>query len=175
MTFDDFIRAADLACQSEGLHAAVVLRLRDADQMRTDHGLRWALRLPDCVEAEIRRVLRPQDLLCRLSDVDFALLLPSLRNRGHVELALNRVQRALEHEMIIDGMIAPVSSTAGICTTGANGDTVEIALHNADRAALLATRADAVPDISAAHPQPGSGSAARPWGDVIARTFRIKG
>ncbi len=43
------------------------------------------------------------------------------------------------------------------------------------RAALLATRAEAVPDISATHPQPGRPSGARPWGDVIARTFRLKG
>ena len=43
------------------------------------------------------------------------------------------------------------------------------------RAALLATRAEAVPDISAAHPQPGRPSGARPWGDVIARTFHLKG
>ena len=43
------------------------------------------------------------------------------------------------------------------------------------RASLLAARADAVPDISAAHPQPGRPSGARPWGDVIARTFRLKG
>jgi len=43
------------------------------------------------------------------------------------------------------------------------------------RAALLAARAEAEPDISAAHPQPGRPSGARPWGDVIARTFRLKG
>lgn len=43
------------------------------------------------------------------------------------------------------------------------------------RAALLAARADAAPDISAAHPQPGRPSGARPWGDVIARTFKRKG
>jgi ATP-dependent Clp protease protease subunit len=43
------------------------------------------------------------------------------------------------------------------------------------RAALLATRAEAEPDISAAHPQPGRPSGACPWGDVIARTFRLKG
>ena len=43
------------------------------------------------------------------------------------------------------------------------------------RAALLAHRAEAEPDISAAHPQPGRPSGARPWGDVIARTFRLKG
>ncbi len=43
------------------------------------------------------------------------------------------------------------------------------------RAALLAIRAEAVLDISAAHPQPGRPSGARPWGDVIARTFRLKG
>ena len=42
------------------------------------------------------------------------------------------------------------------------------------RAALLAHRAETEPDISAAHPQPGRPSGARPWGDVIARTFRMK-
>jgi hypothetical protein len=43
------------------------------------------------------------------------------------------------------------------------------------RAALLAARAEDGPEISAAHPQPGRPSGARPWGDVIARTFRMKG
>ena len=43
------------------------------------------------------------------------------------------------------------------------------------RAALLEARAKADPDISAAHPQPGPGSVAKPWGDVIARTFKRKG
>jgi ATP-dependent protease ClpP protease subunit len=43
------------------------------------------------------------------------------------------------------------------------------------RAALLAKRVGEEPDISAAHPQPGRPSGARPWGDVIARTFRLKG
>ena len=43
------------------------------------------------------------------------------------------------------------------------------------RAALLTLRAETEPDISAAHPQPGRPSGARPWGDVIARTFRLKG
>lgn len=43
------------------------------------------------------------------------------------------------------------------------------------RAALLALRAERESDISAAHPQPGRPSGARPWGDVIARTFRLKG
>ena len=42
------------------------------------------------------------------------------------------------------------------------------------RKALLDARADAEPEISASHPQPGPGREARPWGDVIARTFRIR-
>ena len=45
----------------------------------------------------------------------------------------------------------------------------------AARAALLDARAKSDPDISAAHPQPGPGSVAKPWGDVIARTFKRKG
>lgn len=43
------------------------------------------------------------------------------------------------------------------------------------RAALLQARAKSDPDISAVHPQPGPGAVAKPWGDVIARTFKPKG
>lgn len=43
------------------------------------------------------------------------------------------------------------------------------------RAALIEARAKTDPDISANHPQPGPGPAAKPWGDVIARTFKRKG
>jgi len=43
------------------------------------------------------------------------------------------------------------------------------------RASLLAARAEAEPEITPHHPQPGPTPSARPWGDVIARTFRQKG
>ena len=43
------------------------------------------------------------------------------------------------------------------------------------RAALIEARAKSDPDISANHPQPGPGPAAKPWGEVIARPFKRKG
>ena len=43
------------------------------------------------------------------------------------------------------------------------------------RAALLAAKAEATPEITPHHPQPGRSTTARPWGDVIARTFKMKG
>lgn len=43
------------------------------------------------------------------------------------------------------------------------------------RAQLLAAKAEADPQITPHHPQPGHSSTTRPWGDVIARTFRQKG
>ena len=43
------------------------------------------------------------------------------------------------------------------------------------RAVLLAAKADTDPDISSAHAQPGLASSTHPWGDVIARTFKLKG
>ncbi len=51
--------------------------------------------------------------------------------------------------------------------TGASLDAV--------RAALLAARAEAEPEIAPHHPQPGRSSAARPWGEIVARTFKLKG
>jgi hypothetical protein len=43
------------------------------------------------------------------------------------------------------------------------------------RAALLAARAEAGPDIDPHHAQPGRASGAKPWGEVIAHTFRPRG
>jgi ATP-dependent Clp protease protease subunit len=43
------------------------------------------------------------------------------------------------------------------------------------RAALLAAKADAEPEIAPHHPQPGRKSAARPWGEIVALTFKLKG
>jgi len=51
----------------------------------------------------------------------------------------------------------------------------EDASLEAVRAKLLAARAEAEPQITSHHPQPGPGPGARPWGDVIARTFKLKG
>jgi ATP-dependent Clp protease, protease subunit len=46
---------------------------------------------------------------------------------------------------------------------------------DAVRANLLAAKAEATPPITSHHPQPGPNPTARPWGDVIARTFKLKG
>ncbi len=43
------------------------------------------------------------------------------------------------------------------------------------RAALLAAKAQAEPEIAPHHPQPGRSSAARPWGEIVSRTFKLKG
>ncbi|WP_438362797.1 head maturation protease, ClpP-related [Nioella halotolerans] len=51
----------------------------------------------------------------------------------------------------------------------------EDASLDAVRAALLDAHAETAPEITPHHPQPGRSAATRPWGDVIARTFKLKG
>jgi ATP-dependent Clp protease, protease subunit len=43
------------------------------------------------------------------------------------------------------------------------------------RAALLAAKAEAEPEIAPHHPQPGQNTASRPWGEIVARTFKLRG
>ncbi|QYX58009.1 Clp protease ClpP [Roseovarius sp. SCSIO 43702] len=50
----------------------------------------------------------------------------------------------------------------------------EDASLDAVRAALLDARAETAPEITPHHPQPGRSATTRPWGDVIARTFKLK-
>lgn len=51
----------------------------------------------------------------------------------------------------------------------------EDASLDAVRANLLDAKAEATPQITSHHPQPGPNPTTRPWGDVIARTFKLKG
>lgn len=51
----------------------------------------------------------------------------------------------------------------------------EDASLEAVRARLLAARAEAEPEITAHHPQPGPSPSARPWGEILASTFKQKG
>ena len=51
----------------------------------------------------------------------------------------------------------------------------EEASLEAVRARLIEARAEATAEITPHHPQPGRSTTARPWGDVIARTFKLKG
>jgi hypothetical protein len=46
---------------------------------------------------------------------------------------------------------------------------------DAVRASLLDARAEAAPQITPHHPQPGRSETTRPWGDVIAQAFKLKG
>lgn len=43
------------------------------------------------------------------------------------------------------------------------------------RTALLAAKAEAEPEIAGHHAQPGRSTSARPWGEIVARTFKMKG
>ena len=43
------------------------------------------------------------------------------------------------------------------------------------RMTLLAAKAEAEPEITPHHAQPGRTTTARPWGEIVARTFKLKG
>ncbi len=43
------------------------------------------------------------------------------------------------------------------------------------RATLLAAKAEAEPEINSHHQQPGPNPTTRPWGEIVARTFKLKG
>jgi enoyl-CoA hydratase/carnithine racemase len=63
---------------------------------------------------------------------------------------------------------------AGQSQMAASFLSVETSLEDI-RKALIDAKAANEPDISSSHSQPGSAPQAKPWGDVIARTFKGKG
>ena len=99
---------------------------------------------------------------------------------GSTDPAAAESDPAPDHATIRTEVLAHAAAVVDLCAlaglplqarrfleTGASVDEV--------RVALLAARADATPEVTALHPQPGRLADAKPWGEVIARTFKPRG
>ena len=69
-------------------------------------------------------------------------------------------------------MVVDLCRLAG-CPDKATGFLAEGASLDEVRAALLAARAETTPEIDPRHAQPGRRTTASPWGEIVARTFKL--
>lgn len=101
--------------------AVMLIHLHDVERLYATVGHERAGELLDESYAKLCNVARSNGTVERLSDRKFAMLLSGLRNRGHVRLAAQKIERVLR-ETIVDGTAeSNLSSTIGVVLSPEQG------------------------------------------------------
>ncbi|MEI4234873.1 head maturation protease, ClpP-related [Roseovarius sp. D22-M7] len=106
--------------------------------------------------------------------------IPAVDDAGSIVAAANNAPEQTDATAIRAEAIAHARAVIDLCRLAGQPQMAgrfleEDASLDGVRASLLDARAEAAPQITPHHPQPGRSETTRPWGDVIARTFKLKG
>ncbi len=88
--------------------------------------------------ARIRDVLRESDILGRIGDTEFTLILPGIKNAGHAVLAANRITDIMQEAFMVGSQSINIKTAIGIALFPAHGNSVEEIRRHADLALSLA-------------------------------------
>lgn len=115
---DEFLAVhAELAAAHNAraaLLGLLVIDLRRFHRINAIYGYDKGDELIGQVAARILKIKRSQDLLGRIGDNEFALLLTDLRNEGHAVLAANRLIAILSEFFQLDQSVVAIEATLGI-------------------------------------------------------------
>lgn len=103
------------ACRSEDrLLALLMINFRNLWDINFTYGFRIGDLIVSKFVERTQEVLRESDTIARIGESDFAIILPSVMNRGHAILAVNKVLGLLKEPFHADGRILDIDAQAGV-------------------------------------------------------------
>ena len=132
--FDAIDRLASPRTQ-EG--ALLVVRMQNLREYEAMFGYEAGDVLVGAFEAKLHECLRPVDVVVRIGECDFAVMLPGLQDRNHVQLAAAKVARVFREPLQVRGRAAWVNVAVGACAV-ADAATPAALCQQADVACGLA-------------------------------------
>lgn len=136
---EEFLQTIDRMLDDDGVVALLIvkcLRLRD---INSAYGFGAGDRYVEMLEQRLRQLLRPADVVSRIGDSEFGLLLPALKNRSHAVLAANKIVSEFQKAVAFDSNEIEPRIVIGIATAAAaDGTTHEALLQQAGTALLRA-------------------------------------
>ncbi len=122
---------------------ATAVLLFDLDRFKEINdtlGHRYGDRVLCAIETRIAPLLRESDTLARLGGDEFCVLLPDVTGLEQAVEVANRVTRALEEPLDVDGMTLVVEASCGVTVAPDHGDTADLLLQRSDIAMYAAKR-----------------------------------
>jgi len=134
----NFFNVFDSIIENSGNNIAfIIVKIRRFKEINTTYGFRKGDAYLDYVEQHIKKILRPVDVVSRIGDNEFGLLLPDLNNTSHALLAANKIISEFKHTVDINGSKISPKLVMGIAAKPDHGNTLDELLH----AATLALQA----------------------------------
>jgi predicted signal transduction protein with EAL and GGDEF domain len=124
------------SCDSQdGRMALLVIDLSRIEMLNPVLGYRKTSQILDAVQTRLLEIKRPSDILLRINDYRFSLIIPDLRFETMVDLAANKIIESLDGLRSFTGMEATIYPRMGAALFPEHGRTAEELLLSADAAA----------------------------------------
>ena len=137
---EQLFKAIDQSAPTGGPDGALlVVRVQNLRDYETMFGYDTGEFLVQAFEAKLRDCLRDADIMVRIGECDYAVVLPSLRDRNHVSMAAAKVARAFQDPLQVRSRPAWVNVAVGACLS-ADAATPAASCRQADAACKLAWR-----------------------------------
>jgi len=114
--------------------AFVIIKIRRFMEINTTYGFNKGDKYLAYIEEKLQQILRPDDLIARIGDNEFGVLLPALNNTSHALLAVNKICSEFKHTIDIDGSKISPKIVMGISAKPDHGTTFDELLHAASLA-----------------------------------------
>ena len=120
--------------------AFIIIKVCRFKEINTTYGFKKGDLYLEYIEDKLRDILRPDDVIGRIGDNEFGLLLPALKNTAHALLAANKITSEFKHSVEIDGSVISPKLVLGVSTKPDHGNTFEELLHASTLALQLAEK-----------------------------------
>ena len=137
----DLLRPENLG-HSANDHFVLILRISGVEKMINNFNLETGSQIIDQMADDVRCALRDKDLLWRIGDRDFALLLPAMLNRSLVQLAANKVLQKIS-SFCKHNLVGIYRGFIGAALYSENGQDPHEVIRNAFMAMLVAEKSKA--------------------------------
>ncbi len=111
--------------------AFIIIKIRRFNEINTTYGFKKGDKYLIYVEEKLQQILRPDDLVARIGDNEFGVLLPALNNTSHALLAANKITSEFKHAIDIEGSKISPRIVMGISAKPDHGTTFDELLHAA--------------------------------------------
>lgn len=129
------------ACEQRTSMALLVVDIEGFVQINGVHGFKVGDEVLVHLARQLQALARRQDYVARIGDNRFAVVLTRMMNRGHVELAVQKLFRLLDVPLQASSVRLHIPVTVGIAMCPLHASHSEFLLRRAEAALLRARRA----------------------------------